>query len=80
MSKNHILHETKARFDYQIQVANSNDGLYLILVRSCYLSRFFLRGPNERASSVKEMRLIIERFQVQDIYFLTPGKEGIASG
>lgn len=55
----------KARFDYQIRVANSSDAEALLNFGTKLLSEtdFFLRGPNERASSVKEMRLIIERFQ-----------------
>ena len=55
----------KGRFDYKIRVAAPDDAEALFHFGRELLSEtdFFLRSPAERANSIDEMRMIINRFQ-----------------
>lgn len=55
----------KGRFDYKIRVATANDAEALFHFGRALLSEtdFFLRSSEERAGSIDEMRMIINRFQ-----------------
>lgn len=55
----------KGRFDYKIRVATADDAEALFHFGRVLLSEtdFFLRSSEERAGSIDEMRMIINRFQ-----------------